>query len=103
VVVLKNVAACGICCDVCGLHEKLGCVCSSGAEEITKDKIETRWGDKGILCLVLDCAVKRGVAYCMRDCEEFPCEKYFEWCFPYGKNYLEMHINRAKDKQSKKK
>ena len=60
-------------------------------------------GGKGVLCLVLDCAVKRGVAYCMRDCEEFPCEKYFEWCFPYGKDYLEMHINRAKDKESKKK
>lgn len=102
-VVLKNVAACGICCDICGLHEKLGCVCSSGAEEIAKEKVETRWGGKGVLCLVLGCAVKRGVAYCMRDCEEFPCEKYFEWCFPYGKDYLEMHINRAKDKQSKKK
>lgn len=71
--------------------------------EIAKEKVETRWGGKGVLCLVLGCAVKRGVAYCMRDCEEFPCEKYFEWCFPYGKDYLEMHINRAKDKQSKKK
>ena len=102
-VVLKNVVACGICCDICGLHEKLGCVYNSGVEEIAKEKVETHCAGKGVLCLVLGYAVKRGVAYWMRDCEEFPVEKYFEWCFPYGKDYLEMHINRAKDKQSKKK
>lgn len=71
-------------------------LCSSGVEEIAKDKVRTRWGGKGTLCLVLDCAVKRDVAYCMRDCEEFSCEKYFEWLFPYGKAYLEMHISRKK-------
>ena len=91
---LENVAACGICCDVCALHKKMSCVCGSGVEDVAKKKVETRWGGKGVLCLVLDCAVKRGVAYCMRDCEEFPCPKYFEWFFPYGKDYLEMHINR---------
>ena len=91
---MKHVAACGICCDVCALHEKLSCVCSSGVEEAAKEKVGTRWGGKGVLCLVLDCAVKRSIAYCMRDCEEFPCPKYFEWYFPYGKGYLEMHIRR---------
>jgi len=94
VISLKHVAACGICCDVCELHEKLGCVCGSGVEEIAQEKVRTRWGGKGVLCLVLDCAVKRGVAYCMRDCEKFPCDKHFEWCFPYGRDYLEMHISR---------
>ena len=64
------------------------------------EKVRTRWRDKGILCLVLDCAVKRGVAYCMRDCEEFPCEKHFEWLFPYGEAYLEMHI-KGKTEQEK--
>jgi len=91
---LKFVAACGICCDVCALHAKLGCVCSSGIEKAAKEKVKTQWGGKGVLCLVLDCAVKRGVAYCMRDCEEFPCQKYFEWCFPYSRDYLEMHMKR---------
>jgi hypothetical protein len=38
----------------------------------------------------------------MRDCKEFPCKKYFEWLFPYGKDYLEMHIKRrAKEKETK--
>jgi hypothetical protein len=97
----KHVAACGICCDVCELHEALGCVCSSGIEEIAKEKVATRWNGKGVLCLVLDCAVKRGIAYCMRDCKEFPCAKYFEWCFPYGKGYLEMHMNRKPDQKKK--
>jgi hypothetical protein len=96
---LEHVAACGICCDVCGLHKKLDCVCSSGVEEVAKEKVKTRWGGKGVLCLVLDCAVKRGVAYCMRDCEEFPCEKFSKWHFPYGKDYLEMHVTRMKNQK----
>jgi hypothetical protein len=99
---LEQVAACGICCDVCGLNEKLGCVCSSGTEEIAKEKVSTKWGGKGVLCLVLDCAVKRGVAYCMRDCNEFPCQKYYEWQFPYGKDYLEMHKQRIKQEKPNK-
>ena len=94
---MEHVAACGICCDACGLHKKLGCVCSSGIEETAMEKVSTRWGGKGTLCLALDCAVKRGVAYCMRDCEEFPCKNYFEWYFPYGKDYLQMHIDRSKN------
>lgn len=81
----EHVAACGICCDVCGLNKKLGCVCSSGVEEAAKEKVATRWGGKGVLCLVLDCAVKRGVAYCMRDCEEFPCDKYSSGVSPIAK------------------
>jgi len=80
---------------------KFGCVCSSGTEEKAKEKVNTCWGGKGVLCLVLDCAVKRGVAYCMRDCAEFPCKKYFEWCFPYGKDYLKMHQQRSKHEKEK--
>lgn len=98
---MRHVGACGICCDVCKLHKQLACICSSGVDEIAKEKVRARWGGRGILCLVLDCAVKRGVAYCMRDCEKFPCEKYFGWLFPYGKSYLEMHIKR-KTRQEKK-
>jgi hypothetical protein len=96
------VGACGICCDICGLNKKFGCVCSSGTEKIAKGKVNTRWGGKGVLCLVLDCAVKHGVAYCMRDCAEFPCKKYFEWYFPYGKDYLKMHQQRSKHEKEKK-
>ncbi|MCK4481818.1 hypothetical protein KAU55_01225 [Candidatus Bathyarchaeota archaeon] len=98
---MKHVAACGICCDVCELHEALGCVCSSGIERIAKEKVATLWDGKGVLCLVLNCAVKRGIAYCMRDCEEFPCKKYFERSFPYGKNYLEMHMERKPHRKKK--
>lgn len=100
---MKHVGACGICCDVCELHKKLGCVCSSGIEEIAKLKVRTHWGGKGILCLVLNCTIQRGVAYCMRDCEEFPCEKYFEWLFPYGEAYLEMHIKRKTQQEKEEK
>lgn len=98
---MKHVAACGICCDVCALHTKLGCICSSGVEEVAKEKVKTQWGGKGVLCLVLDCAVKRGIAYCMRDCQDFPCQKYFEWCFPFSKGYLEMHMKRNPKQKDK--
>lgn len=39
--------------------EKLGCSYSSGVKEIGKEEVRTRWGSRGIPCLVLDCAVKR--------------------------------------------
>jgi hypothetical protein len=100
---MGHIAACGICCDVCGLHKTLSCVCSSGTETLAKEKVNSKWDGKGTLCLVLDCAVKRGVAYCMRDCSDFPCGKYFEWCFPYGKEYLEMHIKRRETSKKEKK
>jgi hypothetical protein len=48
---------------------------------------------------VLECAVKQGTANSLRDCDEFPCDKYFEWLFPYGKDYLEMQTNRRKQQQ----
>lgn len=76
-------------------------MCSSGIEDVAKKKVDTRWDGKGVLCLVLNCAVKRGIAYCMRDCPDFPCEKYHEWCFPYGKDYLEMHVERRKGREKK--
>lgn len=99
---MKHVAACGICCDVCGLHKAQGCICSSGTQKIAKDKVNTKWGGKGVLCLVLDCAVKRGIAYCMQDCPDFPCTKYSEWYFPFGKDYLNMHVERRKEKTAEK-
>jgi len=95
---LEHVAAYGICCDVCELHKKLG-VSAAPALEVAKEMVRTRWGGKNGLCLVLDCTFKRGVAYCMRDCEEFPCQKYHEWCFSYGKDYLEMHKQRSKQEK----
>jgi len=47
--------------------------------------------------------LKRGVAYFTRDCKEFPCEKYFEWLFPYGEAYLEMHIKRKTQQEKEEK
>jgi len=66
---MKHAGACGVCCDVCELHKKLGCVCSSGIEEIAKEKVRTHGGGGEILCLVLDCTVKRGIACCRGDCK----------------------------------
>ncbi|MEA2020442.1 MAG: hypothetical protein U9M98_01860 [Patescibacteria group bacterium] len=94
------VGACGICCSACELHEKLGCFCSSGTEKRAKEKVESNWNGKGVLCLVCKCAVERGVSYCPRDCEDFPCEKFREWDFPYGEAYLDMHKRRREEAES---
>jgi len=56
---------------------------------MAKEKVSTKWGGQG-------------VAYCMRDCNEFPCQKYYEWQCPYGKDYLEMHKQRSKQQKLNK-
>ncbi len=80
-------------------EQKAGLCLQFRVEEIAKEEVDTRCGSKGVLCLVLDCAVRRGIAFCMRDCESFPCEKHYEWCFPYEREYLEMHKKRMKNKK----
>ena len=91
-----TVGACGICCSTCKLHYTLDCKCSAGTEKVAKNKVKTDWGGRGVLCLVCKCAVKKQVAYCPKDCDKFPCDKYRDWHFPYGESYLKMHEKRRK-------
>jgi len=93
----KIVGACGICCSVCRLHELYGCCCSAGTEKKAKEKVKTQWHGRGILCLVLECAVKKEIEYCPLYCDRFPCKLYSQCFFPYGKAYLEMQKRRRKE------
>jgi len=36
------------------LGKKLSCICSSGVEEVARDKVATSWEGKGTLCKALD-------------------------------------------------
>lgn len=88
-----QVGACGICCDVCGLEKKGICPgCVAGDDPKAEEKVKFL-KSVGALCPVLDCAVKKKVSFCSKDCDEFPC-KIFEGEFPYSKTYLEMYKSR---------
>ncbi len=93
------IGTCGVCCSACRFFYTLGCKCSAGTEEAARRKVRTNWDGRGVLCLVCKCAVEKGVAYCPKDCDKFPCDKYREWHFPYGESYLKMHERRKKDEK----
>jgi len=81
------IGACGISCDVCGLYEKKICGgCASGTD-CTEERVNR------VPCPVLKCAFEKGVSYCMKDCEEFPC-KCHEKGYPFSGAYLGMHKAR---------
>jgi hypothetical protein len=71
-------AACGICCDVCGLYLQGICKtrCAAGTEERAREKLKIQMQDFKVYCDVLACAVENRVGYCLRDCNEFPCAKF---------------------------
>ena len=85
--------ACGIDCDVCRLHV-LG-VCSScgpGKSLEAKRKMAAQVRIPGASCPILECASSRGKDYCLRDCEEFPCERFS--AYPFSEGFLKMQERR---------
>lgn len=91
---MPMIGACGISCDVCGLYTKKICDgCGSGVEEISRKKVE-KWRKLGKVCPVLRCAVERNIAYCSRDCDDFPCKEFKAGPYPYSAGYLEMMLSR---------
>jgi len=92
-----QVGVCGICCDTCGLKTKgicQGCVAGDSPEAVKKVEFLR---SINALCPVLDCAVKKKIAFCSRDCKEFPCQ-IFEGEYPYSKAYLGMYKGRMQQK-----
>jgi len=95
-----HVAACGICCNVCGLFQKSICLpCGSGLkkdEKIVKKKMEEQMKNLGHVCSRLQCVIEKKIGYCMKDCSEFPCKSYEERLFPYSEGFLKMYKGRDK-------
>jgi len=93
-----HIAACGVCCSVCGLYVKGICLpCGSGLEkdkEVVKRKIEEQMKNLGHICSRLKCVIEKGIGYCMKDCPEFPCKPYKEQLFPYSERFLRMYSSR---------
>jgi len=89
------IAACGICCSVCGLHLKGICLpCGSGRkvdEEVVRKKMEEQTKNLGHVYSRLQCVLEKEIGYCMRDCPEFPCKIYKERLFPYSEEFLKIY------------
>jgi hypothetical protein len=93
-----HVAACGVCCSVCGLYPGGICLpCGSRLkkdEEVVEKKMDEQTRNLGHVCSKLECVIEKRIGYCMRDCSEFPCRFYVERQFPYSERFLGMYKSR---------
>ena len=101
------VAACGVSCDVCVLNMKGICgTCAPGTDERAQQKLDAQMRKIKMRCPILACAVEKRVAYCLKDCEEFPCARFesgFESLmgagpYPYSTSFLTMFKTRLGNK-----
>jgi hypothetical protein len=87
--------ACGINCTVCRLHVQGICSsCGAGTSEAGRLKLEAQGRLFGQACPVLRCAVDRRVGYCLRGCDEFPCEHFSSGPYPFAQGFLQMQARR---------
>ena len=87
--------ACGINCDVCRLNLLGLCTtCGAGKSEEARVKLETQKRVLGDTCPVLSCVVMNRKNYCIRDCNQFPCENYQMNPYPFSEGFLHMQKRR---------
>ena len=91
--------ACGINCDVCRLYLRGVCsTCGPGRSAAAGIKLETQVRLLGTPCPILSCAAGQRVDHCMRDCHDFPCEKFRLGPYPFSAAYLDMQSRRLREK-----
>ncbi len=91
--------ACGINCDVCRLHISGICsTCGAGTSEHGAMKMAAQERILGRPCPILACAAMNHIAYCMRDCQQFPCDNFSAGPYPLAQGFLEMQKRRRKEK-----
>ena len=85
-----KVGACGIACEVCGIFSKGECEgCVAGTDEGASVFLASLKEKLGFGCSVLECAINNNVAYCLKDCDKFPCDVLYQG-FPYSKEFLDI-------------
>jgi hypothetical protein len=95
-----STSACGINCDVCGLHAKGICsTCGPGTSPEASRKIKVQEQLLGQPCPILACARMNHVDHCLRDCDAFPCENFSRGPYPFSQGFLEMQERRRRDFQ----
>ena len=73
-------STCGLACEICGFLEKGLCPldrCCPGTDPKAPEKLEKFEHAWGHPCLILECAINKGVDHCFR-CNEFPCEIHYK-------------------------
>jgi hypothetical protein len=89
--------ACGIDCDVCQLKLQGVCsTCGAGTSAEGELKLEAQQRILGSPCPILACARLKRVAYCLRDCGDFPCANFTSGPYPFSPGYLEMQQRRRR-------
>lgn len=87
--------ACGVDCTVCRLHVLGVCsTCGAGTSLAAREKKAAQMRLFGNACPMLACAIERGIDYCSRDCDEFPCDVFSKNSSPYSKTFLSMQKRR---------
>lgn len=88
-------AACGINCDVCGLHVSGICSsCGSGISEEGRRKAAVQSRLFGQSCPILACARMNRTPHCMKDCSAFPCANFEAGPYPFSESFLHMQSRR---------
>ncbi len=85
-----KIGACGIACEVCAYFVKGLCEgCVAGDDEGAAEVLEIQRQKLGSHCPVLECASRNKIGYCLKDCDEFPCEIMYRRS-PYRGEFLDM-------------
>jgi hypothetical protein len=91
--------ACGICCDVCRLNLLGTCSsCGPGTSLQGRDKLAAQQRLLGSTCAILACASMNRIEYCMRDCNQFPCDNFRTGPYPFSQGFLNMQERRLKER-----
>jgi hypothetical protein len=89
--------ACGINCDVCKLNLLGTCSsCGSGQSSDAAQKLAAQQRLHGNTCAILACAKMNQIEFCMRDCNQFPCDNFTRGSYPYSEAYLQMQERRRR-------
>lgn len=89
--------ACGINCLTCRLATSGRCSpCGPGTGSQAAKKLGAQLEHLGGFCPILKCAVDRRVAFCLRDCDDFPCDKFSGGPYPFSEGFLAMQDRRRR-------
>ncbi len=91
--------ACGINCDVCKLRLLGLCsTCGPGKSKKASEKLKAQERLFGISCSILACARMNRIDYCMKDCDQFPCDNFYVGPYPFSSGFLKMQERRRKQR-----
>jgi len=70
--------------------------CGNGLSLEAEKKLTVQQKLFGSTCAILACAKMNRIQYCLRDCNQFPCENFSAGPYPFSQAYLQMQQRRRK-------